>query len=243
MLGHGQPETFMTLPTFITRILVGASIVTTAPASATIITTTLTGNSENIHDNANVFGFGTGQNLLNKDFVETFYTDTSAINFFGPQSNTGVSSNSIFGGSPPYAVAATLTINGHTFSTIGSNFSSLYTQGDYQVLSNDKVNRSVDNSFYVDITGNGLPTTVSQSFSSALSLNQIANVSFIDNNSGGNVSDAIGNLFPNHLSVSTSAAGAVPEPATWAMMILGMGAIGFTMRRRRSITTTVSYAV
>ena len=27
---------------------------------------------------------------------------------------------------------------------------------------------------------------------------------------------------------------AVPEPATWAMMLLGMGAIGFSMRRRRT---------
>lgn len=27
--------------------------------------------------------------------------------------------------------------------------------------------------------------------------------------------------------------GAVPEPATWAMMIIGMGAIGYTLRRRR----------
>lgn len=32
----------------------------------------------------------------------------------------------------------------------------------------------------------------------------------------------------------------VPEPATWAMMILGMGAVGFAMRRRRSVK--VSYA-
>jgi hypothetical protein len=29
--------------------------------------------------------------------------------------------------------------------------------------------------------------------------------------------------------------GAVPEPATWAMMLLGFGAIGFTMRRRRAV--------
>jgi hypothetical protein len=29
---------------------------------------------------------------------------------------------------------------------------------------------------------------------------------------------------------------AVPEPATWAMMLLGFGAIGFAMRRRRSLT-------
>ena len=37
--------------------------------------------------------------------------------------------------------------------------------------------------------------------------------------------------------------GAVPEPATWAMMILGMGAVGFAMRRRQKVTTRVSYAV
>ena len=36
--------------------------------------------------------------------------------------------------------------------------------------------------------------------------------------------------------------GAVPEPASWAMMILGMGAVGFAMRRRRNVRTTVSYA-
>lgn len=30
------------------------------------------------------------------------------------------------------------------------------------------------------------------------------------------------------------AAGGVPEPATWAMMLLGFGGIGMTMRRRRS---------
>lgn len=36
---------------------------------------------------------------------------------------------------------------------------------------------------------------------------------------------------------------AVPEPATWAMMILGMGAVGFAMRRhRKNVTTTVAYS-
>jgi hypothetical protein len=33
-------------------------------------------------------------------------------------------------------------------------------------------------------------------------------------------------------TATISAAGAVPEPATWAMMILGMGAVGLAMRRR-----------
>jgi hypothetical protein len=35
---------------------------------------------------------------------------------------------------------------------------------------------------------------------------------------------------------------AVPEPATWLMMILGFGALGATMRRRRNAHLTVSYA-
>jgi hypothetical protein len=39
----------------------------------------------------------------------------------------------------------------------------------------------------------------------------------------------------------TVVAAGVPEPATWAMMILGMGAIGFAMRRQR-VATRVTYA-
>ena len=35
---------------------------------------------------------------------------------------------------------------------------------------------------------------------------------------------------------------AVPEPATWAMMLIGFGGIGFAMRRRSKVRTTVSYA-
>ena len=34
----------------------------------------------------------------------------------------------------------------------------------------------------------------------------------------------------------SAAPGAVPEPATWAMMILGMGAVGFAMRRRIKVS-------
>ena len=34
-------------------------------------------------------------------------------------------------------------------------------------------------------------------------------------------------------NVNVSPVGAVPEPATWAMMLLGFGAVGFAMRRRQ----------
>lgn len=36
--------------------------------------------------------------------------------------------------------------------------------------------------------------------------------------------------------------GAVPEPATWAMMLAGFGAVGFAMRRRANVRTTVAFA-
>jgi len=39
----------------------------------------------------------------------------------------------------------------------------------------------------------------------------------------------------------TASVSAVPEPATWAMMLIGFGAIGFAMRRRNAVKTRVAY--
>ncbi|KND49571.1 MAG: hypothetical protein AB203_00620 [Parcubacteria bacterium C7867-008] len=46
-------------------------------------------------------------------------------------------------------------------------------------------------------------------------------------NTGGNRTHHFDNLF--------TSTGAVPEPATWAMMILGFGGVGLTVRRRRGV--------
>lgn len=46
----------------------------------------------------------------------------------------------------------------------------------------------------------------------------------------------------NGLTASVSEVTAVPEPATWSMMILGMGAVSFAMRRRQKVATRISYA-
>lgn len=44
------------------------------------------------------------------------------------------------------------------------------------------------------------------------------------------------------LAAQQGLAGAVPEPATWAFMIFGFGAIGGAMRRQRKANVKVSYA-
>ncbi len=46
----------------------------------------------------------------------------------------------------------------------------------------------------------------------------------------------------NAFEIDTMAIAAVPEPATWAMMILGFGLIGGAMRSRKTVTTKVAYA-
>lgn len=35
---------------------------------------------------------------------------------------------------------------------------------------------------------------------------------------------------------------AVPEPASWAMMLAGFGAVGFAMRRKKTVNSSVSFA-
>lgn len=48
--------------------------------------------------------------------------------------------------------------------------------------------------------------------------------------SGGNGS------YSGTLSFTPAVAAAVPEPAAWLMMILGMGAVGYAMRRQKAVT-------
>jgi len=40
----------------------------------------------------------------------------------------------------------------------------------------------------------------------------------------------------------TPVAGPVPEPATWAMMLLGFGAVGFSIRRKRKTALISQFA-
>ena len=47
---------------------------------------------------------------------------------------------------------------------------------------------------------------------------------------------------PNVSVTSSPVASAVPEPTTWFMMILGMGAIGFAMRRQPNRKLEASFA-
>jgi hypothetical protein len=219
-------------------LLIGAST-----ASAAIYEITLTGDTESINDFDNVFGLGgetvgSAANITNQPFVETFYLNTAGGN--AASSSTFVSFDNIFGTSPPYALGATLEINGQTFSTLGGNYSYLAIEGaDYYGESNDVVatdpNENNDISFDIHSnTGAPLPTTVTQTFSAALNSTDYEVLdSFSDSNAGGEYFTAAGNLYPTEITISEVSA--APEPASWLLMIAGVGGVGLVLRRTKKL--------
>ena len=48
--------------------------------------------------------------------------------------------------------------------------------------------------------------------------------------------------FIDDFRLGTANNGAVPEPSTWAMMLMGFGAIGVALRRRRSTNLALAAA-
>jgi hypothetical protein len=48
------------------------------------------------------------------------------------------------------------------------------------------------------------------------------------------MSNASGGMEVDHLQYGAAIAGAIPEPETYAMLLAGIGVLGFTARRRRA---------
>jgi hypothetical protein len=126
------------------------------------------------------------------------------------------------------------------------------TCGSIQDISNFRVGAQAISNFFV-LSGGNNPSPISFDLSSIDNIGTLgANIlaftasgtlryAGFDATPGSFVFTTQGNTTTSFSATAT--AGAVPEPATWAMMILGMGAVGFAMRRRKSnVTTTVSYA-
>lgn len=141
----------------------------------------------------------------------------------------------IFGGTflasgPTPGQPATLTFNPSQFvNVLGFLIGSPDTYNQVTIT-------STAGAFTFTPTGLGLPGNGDQTLSRY--------VNFTTTTPGERILSATFNNVPavDAFETANFAVGAVPEPATWAMMLMGFGAVGYSMRKRRT-TTRVTYAV
>ena len=232
----------MPIRTFAAALLLAGAF--TQPASAATYLITYTGTVSSGVDSTGVFGTK-WTNLAGNNFT-VVYTLTSPqpgseTYSAGPTAYTrgGSSSGTI---SP---VSATITIKGITQTIDGTAFGQAYQFND---ASGDSVSHvaqqySLNETSYVNNTISSSVNNIVNSTDYTAALNYLSQAD--DYRSGsfqieryyisGNgdyvfTGLAYGNMISN--SVTIAAVDAAPEPATWAMMIAGFGAVGGSLRRR-----------
>ena len=202
-------------------LALGCALLSNA-ASADIVTETFTGNVGGL-DSQGLFG-AAGTNL-STTFTATYVFDTNNI---GP--GFGPNPTDIYGGTgfpfPNPLLSAALVINGHTFSSTGSYAAELAVRYmsifDAYAFAAD----SPFNFFYTSIVGPNAP--VPGSVNSPFTYTYSA--------ASGDLNNGLFQYNGEDLSLSATTVAltaAVPEPSTWAMMILGFAGVGFMAYRRK----------
>jgi hypothetical protein len=237
-------------------ILAGVAAVSLSATSAQAALIDLTwSGTANGFDGAGLFGAPGG--ILGASYVATYRFDTD-ISFTANATN---GTEDVTGGSfflparPSPLVSASLTINGMTVSNNGL-FDSQYFRANGQGQSN------VSTLAQREITGNPAPfggelfqrvfrfnndsyggpsLTEPGVFDFTAADNPGGNFSFFNRDALGNVDGGVTGLsiIPEHLviaAVPVTQPGGVPEPAAWALMIMGFGLAGAALRRRSLAT-------
>jgi len=166
-----------------------------------------------------------GQNIIGDPYTATFTYDTSA----------GVTT--LYGGPEYYnaqaltAGSGTFTIGGHTY-IVQNGYHGEEFQSDY-IRSTGGVTMelcSVVSCYAGDYFELGTTAPIDPNLDSSLTLTSGQIVGGIGNVvlSGPNDGELYGDYSVNSLTIT-----AVPEPATWAVMLVGFGGIGAAMRRSR----------
>ncbi len=231
-----------------------AAIALPSVASAAIWTTTYQGVVTQGSD-IGTFGLGCmpclgGGELNGLAFTATFVTDSSVA---GASSLAGPHSLSLSG---PGVVSAILTINGHSLALGGTSGSQALSDDGVTQTAAHSAGRYEDNTYYYDdpemmnepdyygplLYGSIFSASLSLSMSgpgdgnfNSLQPGMIGGGSFyqfLETNGGyiGASQDAGADLL---ITSYSSTYQGVPEPETWSMLIIGFGAAGAMLRRRR----------
>lgn len=238
------------------RILVAAVATTAAlavtPAAAAVVTYTFTGLADGYGGAGEKFGFA-GQAFTDQAFTLTFRRDDATP---GAVFSSSPSYSSITSSPGAVPVTATLLFNGWTIDFGFGAGTSGQTQKDgasegFQLYSNDSaitqwapgVNRFVGHTVNIRASGSGSNYLSSSDYHGLPALNPattplwvwsgVAEFSEVTYDSAtGKVltSKDNGKIYFRPQAMTTSA---VPEPGSWALMIVGFGGAGAVLRRRR----------
>jgi len=160
------------------------------------------------------------------------WTASNSFAVFGWTDGYGFNDNGTWAGVPPMAGVNT-NLGSMTF-TFASDLSAVGGIIDWAKLGSDYQNSSM--SIY-NSNGDLLETLILMSNAT----NQVTPDSFYGFSRGqADIhSFVLSNGFVGLRNLTTLGSSAVPEPGTWAMMLLGFGAIGMSVRRRRKVAALV----
>ena len=140
-------------------------------------------------------------------------------------------------------VAAPVSFTDSFLFTIGPPGGALIGTGSGSIITSTSLLFSATDLDLTSVIVNGVALTISRTADGLIESSGTSNVSIfsgqLNNITVTGLSRGLGSYGGNLTFIP---AAAVPEPGTWALMLIGFGAVGFSMRRRRRITATLQAA-
>jgi len=140
-------------------------------------------------------------------------------------------------------VAAPVSFSDSFLFTIGPPGGGLIGTGSGSIITSSSLQFSATDLDLTSVIVNGVALTITRTAGGLIESAGASNVNIfsgqLNNITVTGVSRGLGSYGGNLTFVPLAA---VPEPGTWALMLLGFGAIGFSMRRRRQTTAHIYQA-
>ena len=128
--------------------------------------------------------------------------------------------------------------------TIGPPGGALIGTGSGSIITSTSLLFSATDLDLTSVIVNGVALTISRTADGLIESSGTSNVNIfsgqLNNITVTGISRGLGSYGGNLTFLPTAAA--VPEPGTWALMLLGFGAVGFSMRRQRRVTASLQAA-
>ena len=204
-------------------------------ASAAIMDVTYTGTVSSGIDTLGIFG-AAGANLAGSSWVATYTFDTSLGHSYSSSNYNEIYGGSFYNNTSP-VLSSMVTINGVGQAVGGSYAGVVYGVNNGGFSKHTAEYHSSGHTEYLEnyiSNYNGsLPASITTPFTHTVDANDsVLGTYYLTNNTGSET------IYANLATLTVSEhVGAVPEPSTWAMMLLGFAGVGFAAYRKKKTGT------